>query len=173
MELKYQRSVYEYAPPIEKKCQSVVNYLQHLKLNNSSLIHFVCIINENNRTHFNDHIQLLGHLQNELLPICGSSCSFKFEIDFYSDEDSHTDLIAQILQLPQIDTCSNVDIKLRFAMHPILMQLPIEPISNWLHQNCDGTQEKSKERFLRICPSNSFWAQKLCDHLKEVKIYLP
>ena len=174
VELKYQRSVYEYAPSIAEKCQSAVNYLQRIKLNNSSLIHFIGTIDKNNRSHFSDHSQLLNHLQNELLPTCGSSRRYKFEISFLSDEfSSHTNLIAKILKVPRIDCCSYVDIFLHghktFITHPF----SIEPISDWLHRNYNGIAGNSKDiLFLRICPFNSLWARKLCDHLKEVKIYL-
>ena len=171
VELNYQCSVYKSIPLIEKKCKSAVNYLQPLKLNDTNLIHIIGTINGNNRTHFNDHIQLLNHLRNELLPICSSSRGYKFDILLSSDEVSHTNLIAQILQIPQIDCCSNVKIKLiGLAIHPI--QLPIESISNWLHQNCDGKEEKSNKRFLRIYffNFNSLCTRDLVDHLKKVTI---
>ena len=157
--------------PIAKKCQSVVNYLRRLKLKDSNLIHFICTIKDNSRSDFSDHSQLIDHLQNELLTICGSSRRYTFGIWFYSDKASHTNLIAEILQMPQIDCCSNVKIKLiGFATRPI--QLPIESISNWLHQNCDGKEEKSNERFLRIYlfNFNSLCTRELVDHLKKVTI---
>ena len=103
------------------------------------------------------------------MPICGSSRSYKFEI-FSSDKISHADLIAKILQMPQIDCCSNVEIKLNGPiMH--LMEFQIEPISNWLHQNCNGTNEKSDERFLLIYSFNSPFSvlcvRELCDTFKK------
>ena len=172
VELDYQITAKALA--VAKKCQSVVNYLQPLKLNDSNLIYFYGIINQNNRSHFSDYSQLLDNLRNELLPKCGLSRGYKFEICLFSHEVSHTNLIAQILQLPRIDCCSNVEINLPLvAMHPL--QFPIEPISNWLHRKGDGTEEKSKGRFLRInffnhnslCNHNS---RELVDHLKKVTI---
>ena len=170
VELKYQCSVYKSIPLIEKKCQSAVNYLQPLKLNDTNLIHIIGTINGNNRTHFSDHSQFLDHLRNELLPICGSSRGYKFEIYYFLNGVSSTNIIAQILQLHRIDCCSNVEIKLNVPiMH--LMEFPIEPISNWLHQNCNGTNEKSDERFLRICSFNSPFSvlcvRELCDTFKK------
>ena len=172
VELKYQCSVYESVSQIEKKCESAVNYLQRLKLNDSNLIHFIGTINKNNRSHFSNHCQFLDYLRNELLPICGSSRAYKFEI-FTFDEVSSTNIIAQILQMPRIDCCSNIEIKLSgLIMH--LIEFPIEPISDWLHRNCDGIEEKSKERFLRIYSFNSSFSflcvRKLCDNFKKVTI---
>ena len=170
VELSYQSSVYANALPIAKKCQSVVNYLQRLKLNDTTLIHFIGFIHQTNRNNFIGHSQLLDHLRNELLPICGSSRGYKFEI-FTLDEVSCKDLIAPILQIPQIYCCSYVEISIDGRIkYPI--QLPIEPISNWLHRNCDGREEKSKELFLRICSSsfNFPCARELCDHLKKVTL---
>ena len=153
--------------PIEKKCQSVVNYLQRLKLNDSNLIHIIGAINKNNRRHFINYTQLFDHLRNEFLPICGSSRRYKFEIYCLSDEVSHTNLIAQILQLPQISCCSNVEINFPIvAMQPL--QFPIESISNWLNRICNESEEKPKERFLRIFHFNFLCGRELCDHLKKV-----
>ena len=167
--LDYKSSVYSNVLPIEKKCQSVVNYLQPLKLNDT-LIHFIGFIHQTNRNNFISHSQLLDHLRNELLPICGSSRGYKFEI-FTLDEVSCKDLIAQILQMPPIVCCSNVEISIHGRInYPI--QLPIEPISNWLHRNCEGREEMPKERFLRIISSKQVCVQELCDHLKKVTILL-
>ena len=94
VELDYQNTVQTL--PIAEKCQSVVNYLKQLKLNDSSLIHFIVAIKKNKRTHFSNHSQFLDHLRNELLPICGSSRAYKF--DFFSrDETARADLIEKIL----------------------------------------------------------------------------
>ena len=159
--------------PIAEKCQSVVNYLQPLKLNDSNLIHFNATIDGNNRSNFKNRTQLIDHLRNEFLPICGSSGGYKFVIWLYSDAVSSTDLLAKILQMSQIDRCSNVDIFLHeCTIYTREYQLTFEPISDWLHRNYNGIAGKSKERFLRIFPSDSLWAQELCDHLKKVTIYL-
>ena len=166
VEIDYQIAVK--ALPISVKCQSAVNYLQSLKLNDSSLILFNGTIDKNNRSHFSDHSQLIDHLQNELLPVCGSSHRYKFEICFFTDKVSHTNLIALILQIPQIECCPNVEIKLPVStIHG--MQFPIEPISNWLHRNYDGIKGKSQERFLRIYSFSFVCVQELCDHLRKAK----
>ena len=159
--------------PIAKKCQSVINYLQEMKLNDANLINFICGIDKNNPSYFSDHSQLLDHFQNKLLPICGTSRGFKFEIYLFSDGVSYINLIAKILQMPQIECCSNVEIILNGrSLYP--MQFPIESISNWLHRNCDGIEEKSKERFLRIFSFSFLCARELelCDHLKKVIIVI-
>ena len=167
VELSYISSVYANALPIAKKCQSVVNYLQRLKLNDTTLIHFIGFIHQTNRNNFISHSQLLDHLRNELLPICGSTRGYKFKISCFSDKASHKNLIAEILQMPRIDCCSNVEINLPvFTTH----KLPIESISHWLHRNCDGIVEveKLKEQFLRIYSVNSPCAQELCEYFKKV-----
>ena len=172
VELHYQSqsSVYKYALPIAKKCQSVANYVKRLKLNDTSLIQFNGTIDKNNRNNFGDHSQLIDHLRNELMPICGSSRSYKFEI-FSSDKISHADLIAKILQMPQIDCCSNVEIKLRLPTQ-LQVQFPVEAISEWLHRNYHGIEEKAKDRFLRIYSSRFLCARELCNYLKKVTIVL-
>ena len=155
---------------ITKKCQIVVKYLQRLKLNDSIVIHFIFAIKNNSRNDFSDHSQLLDHLRNELLPICGSSRGYKFEICPFSDPISQTNLFAQILQIPRIDFCSNVEIKLNeFTSYQ--MNFPIELISNWLHRNrTDRIEEKPTERVLQLCSSGSNFpfARELCDHLTKV-----
>ena len=170
IQFEYQDSAAE-ALPIAEKCQSVLNCLQPLKLDDPSLIHFIGAINKNDRNCFSDHSQLLDHLRNELLPICGSSHRYEFEIclDSYEVSVSSKNLIAQILQLPQIECCLYVEIKL-YGHMMYLMQFPIDSISSWLHRNCDGIEEKSKERFLKIYFSNSNFpfARELCDHLTKV-----
>ena len=94
-------------------------------------------------------------------------------IFFTSHEVSRTNLIDQILQMPRIECCSNVEIKLNKIYGSIILslQLPIESISNWLHRNCDGIKDESKERLLRIYSSGflfSWSIRALCDHLKKV-----
>ena len=155
--------------PIAEKCQSVVNYLQLLKLDKSNLIHFNGVIDRNNRSHFSNLSQLVDHLRNELLQICGSSRGYKFEIFFYSYEVSHTNIITQILQVPQIGCSSSVDIIFHGNRR---LQFPIEPISNWLHRNCDGIEEKSRDRILRICSLKFPCARELIGHLTKVTFLL-
>ena len=173
VEIHYESSVYVYALPIAKKCESVVNYLRLLKLNDLKLVHFNGTIDKYDRNNFSSYPRLLDHLRNELLPICGPSRRYIFEISFNLDLALQTNLIANILQMPQIDCCSNVEIKLHGpTLYQYQIQFPIEPISNWLHRNCDGSEEKSKERFLRICPFSFNSARELCDYLKKVIILL-
>ena len=66
---------------IEEMCQLVAIYLQALKmaLNESSLIYFIGKINENDPREFSTHLQLLSHIQEELLPIFSALVSnFQF-----------------------------------------------------------------------------------------------
>ena len=129
--------------PIKEMCRLVVNYLQPLKkaLNDTHLITFIAGINENDPSKFSNHLQLLNHVQEELLPICDSSYGYKFEIRFNSDKIAGANVIRQILQMPPIDRCSNVEISLHglayFYYEHVLgrNKLPIEAISSFLHQD--------------------------------------
>ena len=169
---------------IEEKCKIFVNYLHGIEtiLNNLNQIHFIFPISKSkkNLSSFSDHLQILNYLQKELLPVCGTPRSYKFELYFNYDFPRNTNgvdtcganLIAQILQMRPIDRCSNVEIML-CGMYAPAMQLPIEAISDWLHQESEGIAEKSQTRFLKIYSDRSETfrnEEELCDHLREVKI---
>ena len=158
------------------------NYLRDIEemtLKGVNQIHFVFPISKKCLSSFSDHVQLLNYLRKELLPVCGTSRSYKFELSFncnyddYPRNDVDTNVIAQILQMRPIDRCSNVEIKLcgMYASPP--MQWPIETVSDWLHQKSEGIAEKSQKRFLKIFSGgceNFRNDRELCDHLREVKI---
>ena len=76
--------------PIKEKCQLIVNYLQLLKkaLNGSKLITFIVGINDKCPSMFSNHLKLLNHIQEELMPICDSSHGYKFTIHFNSDKNT-------------------------------------------------------------------------------------
>lgn len=131
------------------------------------MINFTGIINENDRSCFNDHLQLLDHIRMELLPICASSLGYKFRIRFDSDKNSATNVADKILQMHPIQRCSNVEI----SLYGLIGQLSteFESILNWLNPKHGGINEKSKERLLRIYSYCTFpSALELCDHLKKV-----
>ena len=178
--LDYFYAPYQYAESnkvIEEKCQSVVNYLQSQKraLNDTTLIHFVCAIDKNDLHNFNNHSQLINHLQTELMPIFGSSRAYKFSISFYSEAKACTELIASILQIDPIKRCSALEIIFPKTDQQVL-QVPVEAISNWLHRKHDVINGVTKERLLKICSSEIFIrrhiqiqnAMEMCDYLKEV-----
>ena len=167
---------------IEEKCKTVVHYLQLLKKQlNDSYLTVVCALEgpmiysaswivQNDGHYFSNHSHLLDHIQNELLPVCGSSFGYKFDIDFHSEKSASTNVIASILQMTQIERCSTLQISLNKLDRST--KLPVESISNWLHRKRDGTCEKSKRRFLRIYLDSVIQnALEMCDYLKKV-IYL-
>ena len=164
---------------IEKKCHSVGYYLLLLKeqLKDLNLIAVTCAIKnayvgneiyQNDGRYFSSHSYLLDHFRNELLPLCGSSRGYKFNIHFHSEKIASTNVIASILQMDPIERCSTLEISLRDLNRS--MKLPIESISSWLHRKCYGSSEK--ERFLRIYLDNYIQnSLEMGDYLKKV-IYL-
>ena len=146
---------------IEEKCKLFVNYLHGIKattLNGVNQIHFIFSISNMCLSSFSDHLTILNYLRKELLPVCGTPRSYKFEFSFdydYCDythmrnivDTSGTNTIAQILQMQPIDRCSNIEVMLCGIYAPT-MQWPIETISDWLYQKPQGIAEKSQKRFL-------------------------
>lgn len=111
-------------------------------MNDLELIHFICAANRDNEYAFNDST-LIEHLRDELLPIFDSPRRYKFNV-YYSISKLTIntlimDIIASILQLPQIRRCSNVEIARSVictnwqTFGPVSM----EAISNWLNRTRD------------------------------------
>ena len=156
---------------IEKKCELFQKYLQQLSpaLNDSNLIVFDAYINKGHQHYFSSHLQLVDHLRQQLLPICDSSRGYTFEICFYSGKSEASAVIESILQLPQIEHCSHVELVLCYA-NPTA--LPVQAITQWLNRKCNRTGvtgPKGKEKFLKISLD---WIQNLvemCGHLTEVQ----
>ena len=99
---------------------------------NDSIVNFHAQIFHNDSSCFNGRAQLLNHIQNELLPICDS---YKFEIQFCSDEDGGANVIASLLNVFPIQRSLNVEITIKSSCSGLQMQLPVESISSWLNQN--------------------------------------
>lgn len=138
--------------PIEEKCEFFESHLEALKpaLDDSNVIKFYADIKCDSRKDFNDSSLLLDYIRNRFLPICNSSHCYKFEITFFSDENSDTNVISSILHMYQIKNCSRVKIMIYNGAQT---QLPVEEISNWLEQLDDGMENivrNQKERMLEI-----------------------
>lgn len=138
---------------ISGKCHLFGEFLQPIKaaLINSK-ISLSCIVDQDDPTRFNDHSVLLDYLRNGLLPICDSSRQYEFSIHFKSDKNSAKEVIASILQFPQIIRCSNVGILL-WRMSDNQIQLPIDVIAQWLNQHADLVElidRTKQEKFLKI-----------------------
>ena len=155
-------------------CPLVVNYLQPLKkaLNGSNSIKFVGRINENDQSGFSNHLQLLNHVQEELLPICDSTYKYHFQIQFQtqSDESASANVIRRILQMHPVDRCSNVEISL-CQLKEQSNKLPIKAVSKFFDRKCIKFDGDSI--YLRI---TYIWqkirnVRAICDHFKKVIKY--
>ena len=152
---------------LRAKCLLFEECLESIKLalKGSNEISFVAKIKENNPSHFSDHSRVVIYIRDRLLPFCDSSRRYEFAIGFKSDEDSTTALISSILQISQVQRCSNISISLLCNS----LQLPVEDISNWLAPKTDYGVEiygkKKENRFLQIHSNNT---KEMWEHLKEV-----
>ena len=139
--------------PIEEKCELIEKQLLPLNLNDSNTIEFVARISrndQNDRNNFSDHLKLLDYIRNRFLPICNSSRCYKFQIWFFSDANSGTEIITSILEMDEIKHCSNVEIRLFYGGQK---RLPVKVISTWLERSADGAKnniQNQTERFLKI-----------------------
>ena len=159
---------------IDEKLRLLQNRLQLLKtaFSDSKEINLTAKINQNDQSQFRDHLQLLDHLREQVLPICDSSPVYAFTIDFKSNKDATGNFIGQILQLPPINRCREVYFHYE---NETFIQLPVEVISIWLNRNsnneigCTRTGQSEKERLLsmnnRIRIQN---AVEMCDRSKMV-----
>ena len=157
---------------IAKTRQLFGTHLQTLKmaLNGSKLIVFKGTINHNDPSCFNNHLHLVDCIRNQMLRICDSSIGYMFAIRFESDLSVANILISTILQIPEIVRCKTVQFDFFWpANSPI--QLPIDPIWNWLIRTPNQWNIKDK-RYLNIELYRS-WAendQEVCDYFE--KVYL-
>ena len=121
-------------------------------MNDLELIHFICAANE---YAFNDST-LIEHLRDELLPIFDSPRRYKFDVYYSDSKFITTDIIASILQLPQIRRCSNVELARSVIWTNGQTPGPVsmEAISNWLNRTHDEGMKDGHitqpERLLRL-----------------------
>ena len=164
---------------IANKCEIFASQLQKLpRLNEANSICVLATVNQKVLGYFIDHTQLLEHLRNRLLPICGNCRRFEFRIYLGSDSDKDTvaNIITEILEMQQVNECSNVCISLVIP-NQYDYRLPVKTISNWLHRNRnvdkDGTgkeiaNQKQRERILEIEAVYISNVLEMLNHLKEV-----
>ena len=170
--LIYNYYYYNSPQPITDKCELITSYLQVLKpaLYDTQILRFFGTIDHSVPYYFRDHSQLLCHLRDQLLPICGNARRYKFKIVFNTDCDAGGSVISSILQMPQIIRCSDVFIQ----PYSYSNEFPIEDISNWLHQkNTNGVGveiigQKETQRFLHLDSCIITNAQEMYKHLKKV-----
>ena len=174
---------------IANKCEMFVSHLKKLQQvgNANSICVSANISQKQAQRHkrhgdFRNHKQLLKHLRNELLPICGYCRQFEFRIGLVYDNYAVTNVITSILQMQQVNECSNVYISLvipnQYEELPVGVgageQLPVEAISKWLHrsQNTNGGNEfvnqSQHERVFEIDVGKVSNVMEMCSHLKKV-----
>ena len=150
---------------IATRCKLFEDQLNLIKpILSGSLLIFCTAVNRNDPTCFYDHTRLLIYLR-RLLLICDSFRGYEFVLGFTSDKGASGYVISSILQIPQIRSCSYVEISF-IGSDPT--NLPVEDISNWLHRKCDGHGER-KLRFISEQIKNR---QEMVNHLKEVHIFI-
>ena len=154
--------------PIDKKCDLFVKHLKPLKaaINASTMIRFTANISAD-PSHFRDPPQLLNHLCNELLPCCDSARYYDFRISFYSHEASAPNILASILQVPSVNSSTNVEFNFLGTHVPCL--LPVDVISAWLNRSSDTMAIKGQHQMeLSIFMRGNQNGQEMIDHLKKV-----
>ena len=150
--------------------------MKHLKplkaaLSDSTRIYFNANMG-GGQNQFTDPLQLLNHLRNELLPICDSARRYIFSIFFSSHEASDTGILGAILQMPPINSRTNVKFNL-YQPNGFLPQfVPIDAISAWLDRSNDLVmkckQQQKNPLKLRVDLCSVENVQQLCEHFKKV-----
>ena len=82
---------------------------------------------------------------------------------YRSDMYATTNLFTLILQIPQIERCSNVVLELNCVYQPV--KLPIDAISNWLNRT---STDRRKERVLNVELFETQNLVEIWDHLEKV-----
>lgn len=142
---------------ITEKCQLFNDFLPSIKgaLDGPNETIFSCRINQHVPSEFSNHSTLVGYIRDGLLPIYDSPRRYKFNIYFYSDKNSCTEVIASILKMPQIVRCSNIVIRLYQIHDPV--ELPNDEIAQWLNQITDRIGfigKKVENKCLKIVSDN-------------------
>ena len=148
---------------IIEKCQFFEDQLKLIKpeiLNDSELC-FVGIVDEKDSSRFANHSELLKYLSDRILPICDKLRGYEFTIELHSDTSAGNYVLTSLLQMPQINCCS--DVRFRIC-NTDQTKLPVDEISNWLHRKYDGQRERS----LRIYMIEVGNLMEMLNHLKEV-----
>lgn len=153
---------------IEKKCENIQLKLHKLKhvLIDSNWIKFNAKIDQNDGTAFNNHLQLLEYIRNQLLPICNSSRGYEFYIAFKSDNNYASNIIESLIQMQAIKRCSKIKIGIVGGDQ---MYLPVKEISNWLESTNEIENKEEKLLVIELLGAQSIQnAQEIVDCLKTV-----
>ena len=159
-------------PPIGEICQLLESQLQLIKptLDDSRLI-FYGVVDETNPTRFHDHAELVDFLRNRLLTIFDKSRCYEFLIDLkYMSATTKCAITSSILQMPQIDQCSDVSIRFwNNDYYHYQLQLPVEEISKWLNRKLSGKEMRLLRIEYRYDVGNML---EMLDHLKKVLYFI-
>ena len=161
---------------IDKKCHLFVKQLKQLKagFSDSTKIEFNADIGDG-KGHFRDPLQLLSHLRNELLPVCDSARRYEFSIRFFSHKASATAILDAILQMPPVNSSTNVEFNFYHTSSggsPISTRVPVDVISAWLDRSNDALlkckQQQKTPLELKVYLSGVENAYELFEHFKKV-----
>ena len=163
-------------PPIGEICRLFESQLPSIKPTlDDSILAIYFGVHETKPARFRNNPELIDFLRNRLLTICDNSRSYDFLIYFESDM-SAAECISSILQMPQIDQCSDVMILLFFDRDDDdnqQIRLPVEAISKWLNQK--WTKKGWRELYID-CDGCKVWKcvniLEMFNHLKEVLYFL-
>ena len=166
---------------IVQKCDLFRVNLSSIKatLNDSNVIEFSCKIIKD-QSQFQNHSTLIEHIR-LIVSICDSSRGYSFRFCPFTDHDAFGNAMSSILEIPAIVRSSSVYIgKLADISHPsghanANTQLPVETISNWLHQESHAMEQKRRHRRLWLTTLDDIFQdahlQEMCDFLKQVSFY--
>ena len=159
---------------IVQKCASFRGYLLSMKasLYDPSYIRFYVDINQEFPRYFRNHVDFIEHIR-DVVSICDSSRGYSFVFRRYRDSDDFGNVIASLLEIPEISRSSFVYFAPDYVVGDTLKlkQLPIEAISNWLNRVRHPLDQKKRDRRLELfCPHHVQGAQirEICDLLKRV-----
>ena len=161
---------YRCSQPIDKKCHLFVKHLKPLKaaINASTVIRFTANMKDD-PSHFRDPLQLLNHLCNELLPCCDPARYYDFNISFYSHAASAPNILASILQVPSVNSSTNVEFNFLQHYTRVPCLLLVDVISAWLNRSSDTMAIKGQhQKELSIFMRGNQNGQEVIDHLKKV-----
>ena len=160
------------AYPVSRACHIHASRLTSIQsaMDRSSMLSVVCEINRIDRSGFSDSQVFIDYIRGGLMPVCNSYRRFNFIISFFSDKNEGANVIASILQLPQIRNCSTVRISLHY-IEPV--QMPVEAISNWLCRMFNPIQRQSERHLELFCHSiQNSCAEEIFEFMKKVCYFI-
>ena len=155
---------------MDAKCKFLEDQLKLInpEVLDCSILYFSGAVDATDSSRFSDHSELLKYLSDRILPICDDSKprGYHICIDIYLEvgiwSNVGRDIIPSLLQMPQINCC--YDVQIRICSDADQIELPVKEISNWLHRKCDSQRERSL--FINFCLIQNM--MEMFMHLKKV-----